>query len=361
MTPRARVVAALRGERTDRVPFTVYDSLITTSEAERRLRNDGLCIILRSPPIYRVRSPNIRQTRTFFREPPSDAEDSADFIRTTVHTPNRDLWALERLGPGDTGASYVDHLFKGPEDYQALESLIRDRIYRPNHQEFAGLQESAGDDCFVLADIGYEPLHEIIYELMGIQRFSVEWTERQDEVLRLYDVLVEDRRKRYAIAADSPALAVNYGGNVSAETLGLDRFLEYHVPNYLEFSEILHARGKLLGLHLDANNRLLAQAIADSGVDFLEGFTPDPDSDMTVSEARAAWPGKVLWLNFPPSIHLSEPHAIEDETRHILQAAAPGERFLMGITEGVPRERWQKSYAAISRAIAADGGLPIKT
>ena len=44
MTPRQRVEAALRGEPVDRVPLTMYKSMVPQCEVERRLRNADLCI-----------------------------------------------------------------------------------------------------------------------------------------------------------------------------------------------------------------------------------------------------------------------------------------------------------------------------
>ena len=33
----------------------------------------------------------------------------------------------------------------------------------------------------------------------------------------------------------------------------------------------------------------------------IEAFSPWPDSDMSVADARTAWPGKSLWANLPAS------------------------------------------------------------
>lgn len=47
MTPRERVLAVLRREPVDKVPFTIYMSKIPRCSVERRLRNEGLCIVNR--------------------------------------------------------------------------------------------------------------------------------------------------------------------------------------------------------------------------------------------------------------------------------------------------------------------------
>jgi hypothetical protein len=257
---------------------------------------------------------------------------------------------------------WKEYLFKGPEDYLPLEAMIRGRQYRGNYEAFRRAQEQAGGDVILMSDdLAYSPLQEIIYRIMGISQFAVEWAERRDEVLKLYDALTEDRRKMYSLVAESPALLVNYCGNISPEVVGLQRFEKYILPHYDELAEILHRRGKLLGVHFDGNTRLLAPAIARSRIDYIEAFTPSPFGDMSVAEARAAWPDKVLWINFPSSTHLAETSEIEETTRQILCEAAPGNKFLIAVTEGVPVDVWQRSFHAISRVIREEGQLPIRT
>jgi len=70
-----------------------------------------------------------------------------------------------------------------------------------------------------------------------------------------------------------------------------------------------------------------------------------------VAQARALWPDKVLWINFPSSVHLRPAAEIEAVTRRLVAEAAPGDGFLVGITEDVPPDRWQDSFAAIARGL----------
>jgi hypothetical protein len=94
-------------------------------------------------------------------------------------------------------------------------------------------------------------------------------------------------------------------------------------------------------VHFDGNTAPIADIIAKSAIDCVEAF--DPNNDMSVAEARAAWPGKILWINFPSGVHLKSDHEIEQTTRRILREAAPGDRFLVGVTENVPHDTWPRS------------------
>lgn len=59
---------------------------------------------------------------------------------------------------------------------------------------------------------------------------------------------------------------------------------------------------------------------------------------MTAKEARQAWPDKVLWINFPSSLHLASKERISHVTEQIIDEAGP-EALLIGITEDVPEDR----------------------
>ena len=50
---------------------------------------------------------------------------------------------------------------------------------------------------------------------------------------------------------------------------------------------------------------------------------------------------------------------VEATTRRLLREAAPGDRFIMGIMEDIPENRWQQNLLTISRMIHRDGELPI--
>jgi hypothetical protein len=357
ISPRQRVEAALLGETPDMVPFTAYTELFPRCAVERQLRNDGLCLVQRSPSVYSIESPNVVQEELHYAGP-----DSFEHIRTTIRTPVGTVSGVRRRVP--VGSTSMDRVmnwttwteefpFKGPEDYEPLEFAIRDRRYAPSYEDFVSMGEMMGEDAIMRAQIGYSPLLEIIVRLMGVERFSFEWLERRERVLRLYDALTEDRRKVYPLIARSPALITNYGGNVSPEVVGLERFERYVLPHYNEAAEVLHERGKLIGVHFDANVRLLAPGIARSKLDYIEAYTPAPASDLSLAEARAAWPGKVLWINFPSQLFLQSMAVVEETTRQYLRDTAPGDRFLISITEDMPSQRYQEGLLTIMRTLHA--------
>jgi len=360
MTPRERVEAALRGEWADYVPFTSYENKFFFSQTERELRTAGMCIMEIRVPAFIQWDAEITEEEVRY-----SGSDGIKRIKKIITTSAGVISEVQKQMPEDPRIPrqllpwHEEYLFKGPADYEPIEAMILQRRYAPNHVAYATAMEQAGGDLIFVAGLGYSPLQELIYNIMGVERFAYEWRDRRERVLRLYDVLTEDRRKIYPLLATSPTFVVEYCGNVSPEVVGPERFEKYILPHYNELAEVLHPHGKILGVHFDAKMRPLAPAVAGSKLDFIEAFTPIPTGDMSVAEARAAWPAKALWINFPSTLHLEPPEVIEQATAEMLRQAAPGNRFLIGITETVPVDRWQRNYVAIMRAIQAHGRLPI--
>jgi len=343
MTPRARVLAVLHGEPTDKIPFTIYESKIPQCPAERQLRNDGLCIVERGVAAVTTERPNVRvEVRRY-------TEDGIDLVRTDYHTPVGDLFEVSR--PADFTSWNVARLFKTPADYQPLRFLVQDEAYSPNYEEFARAERAKGEDVILRAGVGGTPLHTIMVHWMGLETFATEWYERRDEVLKLYQAMVEKKRELYPLVAQSPATHANYGGNEVPEVMGVERFEQYVLPHYQEAAAAFHRHGKLLGAHLDGDNKPWAHLVARSALDYVEAFTPAPNSDMTLAEALAAWPEKVLWIHFPSSIQLASIARVEEVTRDLIAQAGDSGRLIMGITEDMPEDRWQENLLAIMRVI----------
>lgn len=355
MNSRERLQRIFEGECVDRIPFALKGWRIPQCQAERELRNRGMAI-LDAHSVYSVHSPNVHtETRSFIR-------DGVRCTESRIRTPKGELTTLRRDGGGaktESTSWRLEFMFKRPEDYAVIASMYQDRTYTPAYEGFAKAQEDIGGEAYFKTGAPGSAMHDIMYSIMGIDTFSIEWAERRDEVLHLHEVITDTQRPVYDIVAASPARLVQCGGNYSPEVLGKQRFVEYVLPHWEEVGAVLHAGEKLLGCHMDANNALWAEEIGESSLDWIEAFTPAPDSDMTMAHARRAWPGKTLFINFPSSVHLASAEVIAATTRDLVRESAPGERFVIGITENVPDNRWRESFAVIMDTLDECGTLPV--
>ena len=343
MTPRERVLAVLRGEPVDKVPFTIYEYKIPQCAIERQLRNDGMCIVNRRiSPFSSWRPDCTVETHSY-------SENGRPRVRTVYRTPVGELDEIAE--PAAFTSWTLQKLFRKPEDYKVLYWLETHTQFAPTYASYAEAEAWMGEDVILRGGIGLTPLHQIMIGWMGVEAFAVEWYERRDEILKLETVMRENRRKVYPLLAESPITHANYGGNEVPEVMGPPRFAEFCVPLYNECAEHFRRHGKMLGSHLDGNNAAWADLVAGSALDYVEAFTPAPDTDLTLAEALAAWPDKVIWLNFPSSLHLASHDTIRRTTREFVELARQTNRVIIGITEDMPEDRWQGNLLAISEVI----------
>jgi hypothetical protein len=345
ITPAKRVKMALNGEKTDKIPFTVYDHLIPQGETERALRNMGLCIV-RQKTVFKAVTPNVTTKVLHYMD------EGRHMIRTDFETPEGTLHTMDEQTDNDNQVRPWHHkrLFSSRDDYKAILSLIRDEQIVPDYDWIPAARKMLGEDFYLRGIVGYEPMQEIIFNIMGIENFCFEVMENMDEVLTLYHAINENRLKRLEICAESPIEYFNYGGNISVNIIGVERFVQYYMPRYAEAADILHSRGKILGCHFDGDCREIMKEIGETALDCIEAFSPS-DSDLTMKEARLAWPDKIIWINFPSPVHLSSREEIGRTTERIIEEAGSEGRFLIGVTEDPPKDRAVENYMVIMEAI----------
>ena len=340
-TPAERAERMLRGETVDRVPFTVYENKVTLGRAERELRNDGMCIVQRAPTFY------VTTNRTCSIETIWSDVDSRKQIRTVIKTPRGTLQIVD-IHRGELHNPWREkYPFTVQDDYDALLAYADGLEYRENYEAVERKIREGGGDFLMRGEMGYSPMHEIMYRYMGIERFAFEWADNRSRVMDLYETLRERRRPMYRLAAKAPGLAFNICGNVTASVVGPRVFDTYYVPVYNEAADELHRGGKLIGVHFDGITLPYADAIRGLRLDYVEALTPPPTCDVTVAQAHDLWPEKAIWVNFPSSVHLESEERIRRTARQLLSESRPERRFLMGITEDVPPDRWPTSFRII--------------
>ena len=340
MTPQQRVMAVLRHETPDCIPFTAYENKVHRCSTERVLRNRGMCIVARTTS-YDIHYPNVLITTHGYK----DARGK-NIIKTTYETPVGTLTDLAE--PAGFTTWKHERVFKSPDDYKALLFMIKDATVTPQYARAAKLQQDLGEDFLVRDWISHEPLQIMQSEYMGIENFCLEWMENRDDVLKLYDAVIELNRVLYKVVAEGPLETANYGGNVTPSVIGKNVFREYYMPHYHEFTEEMHKYRKYVGVHFDADNMLIMNDIAETELDYIEAY--DAGMSPPIGKAKEIFGNKVLWINWPSAWHLYDPEEVRHRTVELL-CESGGDNIIVGITEDVPEDRWRLNFSAIMDGI----------
>lgn len=346
MDARERLLAALTWQEPDRVPLTVYDNLFLRGRAERLLRDSGVGLIMRRN-VHRVEH---RQVEYASRE---YWEGGRKRIRKTIHTPVGEVWqTLEAEGGYGSSNWILEHFIKRPEDYSVMEFTIRDALYHDNYESIREAQRRLGGDGLVYVNMGKAPIQDMLYKMMGMERFALDFHFQRDLFDSLHSAMLDRYEQLYDLAAESSVEVILLTDNITGDVVGHQRFQDYCAPIYRGLKKRLSGSGKLVGVHMDGRLQSLGKEIAEADFDIVEAFTPPPLGDISVREAREMWPGKALWLNFTSCMHVETSEAIEAHTRQLLEEAGSKRGFAIGVTEDAPIEALERSLGTISRVLS---------
>lgn len=368
MKAKDRILAVLRHEEPDVVPFTVYTMLMPRGSGERELRNMGLGLVELGLSVYGIKTPNIKMQASQDLAPFLRQYRSTSVLRqkhTVQRTYNTPVGAVsDRYKMGYALSEWlVEWMIKDPEDYEVVEYMIGDTEYFSNHQDFLNAEAIMGDDGIVVAMTPKSPLQSMLLDLMGYRRFSLDYHTCRREFDQLYRSFFKKQLEMYEIVGDSPAQVVLLDDNINGVITSPELFEKYCMPFYEKVAEILHRKDKVFMVHCDGKLKCLRHLIAKTKIDVVEAFTPPPIGDLSIEEARTEWKGKVLWANFPATISLEvSVDRIESETLTILRSSAPGNDFALGITEDVgdiKSIRYQEILKAITKTVMRHGTYPI--
>jgi len=307
----------------------------------------GLGLICRLPAHCEL-SPNVQVSSRAYRQAGQAR------TRRTIHTPVGDIWQTTTPDISDYGSSewIVEHYIKEPDDYRVMEYAVRDPVYVDNYDAIRESTRRIGGDGLVLVRLAKAPLQEMIYRMMGIERFSIDYHERRDLVDSLHAVMLERYRELYELAAGAPVDIIQLADNTTSDVIGRERFRQYLMPVYEDLSACLAGTGKKLAVHMDGRIASLADEVAEARFDIVEALTPAPMGDFSVAEARRCWPDKALWLNYTSSMHVAGESEIRAHTRELVEQAGTKRGFAIGVTEDAPLEALERSLWVIAGVLA---------
>ena len=207
-------------------------------------------------------------------------------------------------------------------------------------------------------------MHHIMKDFLDASTFYYELYDHPREMAELCEDLVAYYERIFEVLANSPAEVIFWGGNYDEMITYPPFFREHIMPCLQKFSDMLHLNGKLLLSHCDGENKSLLDLIVESGLDIAEAICPHPMTKVTISEVKRAFKGKVTIMGGIPSIALLE-ECMSDEDfeafmRDLFQQIAPGDRFILGVSDTTPPDAKFERLLSITEMVQEWGKLPMK-
>ena len=396
MTYRERMLAAIRGEPTDRIPWTPrldlwYRANKRAGTLPRKYRDASLLDIVDDagmgfhavvPDFRDLRGPeddvdralgiyNLRTMpcRTVLQDVQRRVRVEADRTFVEYETPAGTISTTvlydESMRKAGISLTHVEGLaFKGAQDYDALGFIFENALVEPNcdgYLEFADHVSERGVAVGYVSLAG-SPMHLIQHELMPLDLFFYEMNDHPDKLALLAQRIGSCWDRMLEVASLSPAEVLLVGANYDA-TVTYPPFFEAHIlPSLKAFAATLHERGKYLLTHTDGENTGLLQHYLSSEIDIADSVCPAPMTKLTFKEVRDFFGDRITIMGGIPSVALLESSMPEREFKSFLdeffEAIGSGDHLILGISDTTPPAADFDRILEIGRRVEEFGPVP---
>ena len=273
----------------------------------------------------------------------------------------------EEMKRGGVSIPWVEgHIIKKPEDYRAVACLFENLDIIPQYDAFLKWEKEVGEDglCAAYFAGSASPMHHIQKYFLDATEFFFHYQDYQKEMRTLAEAMTPLYEKALRLIAESPARAVNWGGNFDEMITYPPYFEKEFLPWIQKASATMGARGKFVFCHCDGENQGLLDLIRDSGMHVAESVCPYPMTKVKIGEYYRRWSDRLTICGGVPSNILLPSSATDEEFQAFLdglwKAVAPGKRFILGVADTTPRDADFSRLQRIGEMVRARGRLPLE-
>jgi len=302
MTPRERLLAALRGQEVDRVPWSPFLAYWWEHQPEE-VQDRGQFWFLQeigADPLLRgfatpFTSSNIHGLDLYdsFRHPIPGCETrrqvEGDDLQVQFVTPVGTLTMRARYSSVGNTTFVVEHPVKRREDYKILSYIVERMVIAPDYEPIRQAIEELGEDGLYVPLISpflKTPFQALVEHFVGTQQLVYDLMDYPEEVEALLEVMSERAMEAVRIAVESPAEAFITWEDSSTTNVSPAMFARYIAPEMTRWGQVVHAADKLLIHHACGHVRALLPVMAEEAIDAVESLSPPPTGDVEIAEAQ---------------------------------------------------------------------------
>ena len=373
MTHRERMLATIRGEPTDRIPWAPrmdlwyianrargtlpegFDGLNTVEIAEvldvachnnggdfTRTGNRDLSLRgfgLANHPDYPY--------RVELRGLPVDFEDDGENQRTLIQTPAGPVFIhLHRdsqMSRDGISIPFVkSYAIDSADDFEAIAQVFEHLEIVPTPEAYAAFRQRVGKRGIAVARglVAASPMHLMLHELVAMDQFFYLYADEREAMHRLAERMAPFFEAALDALVACDAEVVFWGANYDQDLTWPPFFKAEIAPWLKKVSDRLHAAGKQLLTHTDGENQALFPLYRACGFDVAESVCPHPMTKCTLAEIRAAFgPDVTVWGGIPSVALLDD--AMDDATfeaylDELFDSLGAGDHLILGVADNVP-------------------------
>jgi hypothetical protein len=374
MTNRERMLATIRGEPSDLIPWAprmdlwcialrargtlprrfhgldtagIADELGVACHAVRAdhtLARDPRDFALRGLGIenhpdapYRVELPGL----------PMEFTHEGDTYRTRIRTSAGEIsftlvhtTDMKREG---ISIPFVEKFaIRSTADFDAVAEIFEHLEVRPTPDAYAAFHGRIGDRGLAVANgpLAASPMHGIFHDLVPQEEFFYLYADEREALTRLAQRMEPFYDRALEAVLRCQAEVFFWGANYD-QNLTWPAFFTAEIAPWLQrASARAHAAGKHLLTHTDGENQKLLPLYPACGFDVAESVCPQPMTRCSLREVRQGLGSRITVWGGIPSVALlpdiMDDRAFEKYLDDLFAGLGTGERLILGVSDNVP-------------------------
>ena len=240
--------------------------------------------------------------------------------------------------------THVGYRLKDINDFKPVQYILENTSYAPFYDDYYSYEEEIGDGGISFMFAANDPFSIIMRDIAGVEQFFyllADYPELIDNLINTLAAKMEDELQ--PIIFNCPARVAHHGGHYDGTVTSPPLFDKYIIPYLKPFSKKIHAMGKFLALHTDADSKLIMNHLEDAGMDMAECFCTAPMVAVSLEDALDCWEDRVIiWGGIPSVILCPDSCSYDDFVDYMKKTIAlicsRKCRVILGVSDNVMPE-----------------------
>jgi uroporphyrinogen-III decarboxylase len=253
----------------------------------------------------------------------------------------------------------IERLLKTPADLDPYAFLYANTRYEPDYGLAEKRKRQVGGMGVVLCYLPRTPFMRMVAIDSGIENVALIYADAPEAFTRMFAAVTESLDRASQVAVESPAEILMMPENLSAESVG-PRFFELFLKDFqTRWSRRIIEAGKFSCIHMDGTLAGLLRQESQVGLTFIEAMTPKPVGDLPVS----AWAGyrggsrTIYWGGIPGSYFTPavSDREFDRHVREVLAVMRDDRRMVLGVADQVPPDGLEERVARVQDLVERYG------
>ncbi len=358
MTPKARLLAALRGEPTDRLawsPFLAYwwEALPPSIQEKGQfafLQELGADPLMRGMmQLFRTEIPGLEmqevirgnQKHTTYATPVGSLQMTHAYVK------NGNTWFL------------TEHPVKQIEDFSVLQWMNEEMRVLPSMEQYEQDRDQIGEDGLILPLICpymKSSFQSLIEHWVGTEELTYMLADDPEPVLSCLAVMQQRTVDSVRVSVNSDAEGFIFWEDSSTTNITPGWFQKHIAPEISQWASLVHAQGKLLIHHACGHLKDILGMMGDTDIDAIESISPPPTGNVELWEARRVLPEHVCLVGgIEPTVFLHSTEEALTAHVHLLMEKMGKTGWILANSDSCPPGVSMEKFHLVTRLVREHG------